>query len=96
MSTDAGNRDKVLKNTNINSVALKYKDIETMKRAERSKLVKGMDVVYIYLDRIDEASHTADDMVFSAGETAIKEIKNIIKIIGNEFGGTRIYDTADN
>lgn len=95
MSTDAGNRDKVLKNTNSNSVALKYKNIETMKRAERSKLVKGMDVVYIYHDRIDEASHTADDMVFSAGETAIKEIKNIIKIIRNEFGGTRIYVTAD-
>src|SRR5699024_5503371 len=95
MSTDAGNRDKVLKNTNSNSVALKYKDIETMKRAERSKLVKGIDVVYIYHDRIDEESHTADDMVFSASETAIKEIKNIIKIIHNEFGDTRIYVTAD-
>lgn len=55
MSTDAGNRDKVLKATNSNSVALKYKDIAPMKRAERSALVKGMDVVYIYHDKVDEA-----------------------------------------
>ena len=63
MSTDAGNRDKVLKATNSNSVALKYKDIAPMRRAERSALVKGMDVVYIYHDKVDEASHTSDSMV---------------------------------
>lgn len=45
MSTDASNQDKALKATNISSVALKYKDIAPMKRAERSALVKGMDVV---------------------------------------------------
>lgn len=35
-----------------------------MKRAERSALVKGMDVIYIYHDTIDEASHTSDTAVF--------------------------------
>lgn len=95
MSTDAGNRDKVLKATNINSVALKYKDIAPMKRAERSALVKGMDVVYIYHDKIDEASHTSDSMVFPACDEAIEEIKNMVRIIRNEFSGTRVYITAD-
>lgn len=95
MSTDAGNRDKVLKATNTNSVALKYKDIAPMKRAERSTLVKGMEVVYIYHDKIDEASHTSDSMVFPACDDAMEEIKNIIRIIRNEFGGTRVYITAD-
>ena len=95
MSTDAGNREKVLKATNNKSVALKYKDILPMKRAERSELVKGMEVVYIYHDRIDEASHTSDSMVFSACDDAIEEIKNIVRIIRNEFGGTRVYITAD-
>lgn len=95
MSTDAGNRDKVLKATNRNSVALKYGDITPMKRAERSALVKGMEVVYIYHDKVDEASHTSDKMVFSACDTAIDEIKNMVRIIRNEFGGTRIYITAD-
>ena len=95
MSTDAGNRDKVLKATNTNSVALKYKEIAPMKRAERSALVKGMEVVYIYHDKIDEASHTSDSMVFPACDDAMEEIKNIIRIIRNEFGGTRVYITAD-
>ncbi len=95
MSTDAGNRDKVLKTANAKSVALKYKDIAPMKRAERSALVKGMDVVYIYHDKIDEASHTSDSMVFPACDDAIEEIKNIVRIIRNEFGGTHVYVTAD-
>lgn len=95
MSTDAGNREKVLKAINENSVALKYKDIAPMKRAERSALVKGMDVVYIYHDKVDEASHTSDSMVFPACEAAIEEIKNIVRIIRNDFGGTRVYITAD-
>ena len=95
MSTEAGNRDKVLKTANGNSVALKYTDIAPMKRAERSALVKGMDVVYIYHDKVDEASHTSDSMVFPACDDAIEEIKNIVRIIRNEFSGTRVYITAD-
>ena len=95
MSTDAGNRDKVLKATNNNSVALKYKDIAPMKRAERSALVKGMEVVYIYHDKVDEVSHTSDSGIFPACDEAIEEIKNIVRIIRNEFGGTRVYITAD-
>ena len=95
MSTEAGNRDRVLKAANSNSVALKYTDIAPMKRAERSALVKGMDVVYIYHDKVDEASHTSDSMVFPACDDAIEEIKNIVRIIRNEFSGTRVYITAD-
>ena len=95
MSTDAFNRDKVLKEKNKNSVALKYKDIIPMKRIERMALVKGMEVVYIYHDRIDEASHTSDRLVFPSCDDAIEEIKNLVRIICNEFSGTRIYITSD-
>lgn len=95
VSTDAGYRDKILKIANKNSVALKYDSIIGMKRAERSALVKGMDVVYIYHDKVDEASHTSDAAVFPACDDAIAEIKNLVRIIVNEFGGTRICITAD-
>lgn len=95
VSTEMPNRDKVLKSAHGASVALQYKNIIKMKRADRQALVKGMDVVYIYHDKIDEASHTADNLVFPACEDAIAEIKNIVRIICNEFGGTRIYITAD-
>ena len=94
-STASGYRDKVLKAEVPASVALKYNDIIAMKRAERSALVKGMDVVYIYHDTIDEASHTSDTAVFAACDKAISEIKNLVRIIVNEFGGTKILITAD-
>lgn len=94
-STEMPNRDKVLKGAHSASVALQYKNINKMKRADRQALVKGMDVVYIYHDKIDEASHTADNLVFPACEDAIAEIKSLVRIICNEFGGTRIYITAD-
>lgn len=94
-STASTNRDKILKKENPASVALQYKNIIGMKRAERSALVKGMDVVYIYHDTIDEASHTSDTSVFPACEKAISELKNLVRIIVNEFGATRIMITAD-
>lgn len=93
--TESLNRDKLLKMAHSESVALQYKNIIGMKRAERNALVKGMDIVYIYHDKVDEASHTADYMVFPACDEAIVEIKNMIRIIVNEFGGTRILITAD-
>lgn len=74
-ATEAPQRDKILKATNPKSIALKYKNIIGMKRAERSALVRGMDVVYIYHDTIDDAGHTESSIFGACGE-AIDEIKN--------------------
>lgn len=93
--TEMPNRDKVLKAKHPASVALQYKNIIGLKRAARQALVKDMDVVYIYHDKIDEASHSSDSQVFSACEDAINELKHLVRIICNEFGGTRICITAD-
>ena len=96
MSTaGTANRDKILKAANENSVALQYSDIIGMKKAERSALVKGMEVVYIYHDTIDEASHHSDTAVFPACDKAIAELKNMVRIITNEFGGTNLIITSD-
>ena len=94
-STDAPNRDAVLKAANPKSIALKATDIISMKRSERSAKVRGMDVVYIYHDTIDAASHTDDKKVFPACEETIAELKNLVRIIVNEFTGTNILLTAD-
>ena len=94
-STDSNYRDKVLKAANPNSIAVKYNDIITAKRADRSAMVKGQEVVYIYHDTIDEASHTADTMVFPACDDAIVELKNLVRIIVNDFGATNIIITSD-
>lgn len=93
--TESNYRDKILKSHNAKSVAVKYNDIVAMKRAERSEIVKGKTVVYIYHDTIDEASHSSDTAVFLACEEAIAEIKNMIRIIVNDFGGTHVMITAD-
>ena len=93
-STEANNRDKLLKAAEEKSVALKYKDIIVMKRAKRQSLVKGMDVVYIYHDTIDEAGHFEKD-IFGACDEAIDELKNMVRIITNEFGGANILITSD-
>lgn len=93
-STEANNRDKLLKAANPASVALKYKDIIGMKRADRQALIKGMNVVYIYHDTIDEAGHL-ESSIFTACDTAIEELKNMVRIIANEWGGANIIITSD-
>ncbi|WP_273698069.1 BREX-1 system phosphatase PglZ type A [Selenomonas noxia] len=93
--TEAEDREKILRSAEPLSCALRYTSIIGMKRAERAALVKGMEVVYLYHDRIDEASHTSDAMVFPACTEAIAEILNLVRIIVNDFGGTRILITAD-
>lgn len=93
-STEAPSRDKILKTVDSASVALKYKDIIGMKRADRQALIKGMNVVYIYHDTIDEAGHL-ESTVFTACDTAITELKNMIRIIANEWGGANIIITSD-
>ena len=93
-STEAPNRDKLLKAADSASVALKYKDIIGMKRADRQSLIKGMNVVYIYHDTIDEAGHL-ESSIFTACDTAIEELKNMVRIIANEWGGANIIITSD-
>ena len=93
-STESGNRDKLLKAADSARVALKYKDIIGMKRVDRQALIKGMNVVYIYHDTIDEAGHL-ESSIFSACDTAIEELKNMVRIISNEWGGANIIITSD-
>ncbi len=96
-STEAPNRDNLLKAADPASVALKYKDIIGMKRAGRQARVKGMNVVYIYHDTIDEAGHLDSSIftAFTACDTAIEELKNMVRIIVNEWGGANVIITSD-
>ena len=94
--TDAGNRDKLLKYENPNSIALKYEELigSGITRAKRQERVRGMDVVYIYHDTIDNAGHSEKD-IFSACDRAIDELKNLVRVITSDFGGANILITSD-
>lgn len=93
-STEAGNREAVLKNRNKNSVVLKYENFITMNRAARMDAVRGSEVVYIYHDKIDLAGHQAHTGVFAACEESVNELKNLVKIIGADYA-TNIIITSD-
>ncbi|SEP83366.1 TIGR02687 family protein [Lachnospiraceae bacterium RM5] len=94
-STDSTYREKLLQQVNSESIVLKATDLVAMKRSERSDLVKGKEVVYIYHDTIDETSHTSEEKVFNACTETIDEIKNLVKIIVNDFSGVNIMITSD-
>ena len=94
-SSESINRENLLRASNPESIAVKAKDLMAASRAERSELVKGKDVVYIYHDTIDETSHTSETKVFNACEETISELVTLVRTIVNDFGGINIMITAD-
>lgn len=94
-STEAGARTAVLQSAQPRSVALRYRQIREARRAERQAMVQGQEVVYIYHDTIDAASHTDDTKVFPACSETIDELKALVRIIVNDFGGAHVIITAD-
>lgn len=94
-TSEMSDRDGILKDANPNSVAVKYKDLVLMKRDEKRNVIKGMDVVYIYHDTIDNTSHHDEQGVFAACDTAIEELKNLVKIITGELNGLNVIITSD-
>lgn len=94
-TTEMSDRDGILKAYNPNSVAIKYKDFIEMKTTDKREVIKGKEVVYIYHDTIDNASHSESIPVFTACKNAITEIKNLINIITSSLSGINIIVTSD-
>lgn len=94
-SSEMSDRDGILKSYSENSVALRYKDIISMKRDDRRAAVKGKDIIYIYHDTIDASSHNDESSVFDACEKAINEIKNLVNVICGELNGLNVIITSD-
>ena len=84
-------------NRKTDSVAVQYTDLLSMKQAERRQLIAGKNVVYIYHNAIDAIGDKAatETKVFSACETALDEINNLLRIVTNELSGTNVFITAD-
>lgn len=94
-STAASYRQKILQKYNPNSVVVSAKKLLEEKRDERKARVKGMEVVYIYHDVIDSYSHNDNPDTCDACQKTISEIKNLLRIIVNDFGGIHVVITAD-
>jgi hypothetical protein len=94
-STESTNRENLLKTARSASRAVQYNDFMNMTGDQRRAFVKGMDVIYIYHDKIDEASHASDSEVSKACNTTIKDIKDIVALITKVSDSAHILITAD-
>ena len=95
VSTDSNYRDKILKTANPKSLAVRYEEIIGLKQKEVRDLIAGMEVIYIYHDRVDASSHGNEADVFTACDTAIRELHGLVKKITGDMNGTHILITAD-
>ncbi len=98
MATDGTeNRNKLLNAAHKGDVAVTYKTLLSMTKAEHDALIGEAEVVYIYHNTIDAVGDKAstEDRVFEACEDAITEIKSLVRRITNTFKGTNILITAD-
>ena len=91
------NRGKVLNAAHTGNLAITYKTLLSMKQAERREAISNAQVVYIYHNAIDVVGDkpATEDQVFEACEQAIREIKNLVRMITNDMNGTHILITAD-
>ena len=93
--TEMGYREKLLKRRSADSKLFRFKEFSNMSGPERRDAVRGISVVYIYHDVIDDAGHSGNaSKVFGACDTAINELKKLVKDVVNCNIG-RIFITAD-
>ncbi|MBT3281605.1 BREX-1 system phosphatase PglZ type A [Candidatus Woesearchaeota archaeon] len=91
------NREKILQNKNNDSIAINYKELIRLTRQQTRDLFRGMNVVYIYHNKIDDVGDNAnsENEVFSACKNAIDEIKTLINDLTNSISLANIIVTAD-
>lgn len=94
---DLVSRNKVLLKRGKQAHSMSSKQFVDLKRQDRSNLLKDKEVVYLYHDVIDAVGdHLASEKdTFKACEEAIKELKNIVRIILNESLTNTVLITAD-
>ena len=68
-----------------------------MKKSDRSELIKGKKVVYIYHNTIDAIAEkpATQTKVFDACDDAISEITNLAGIIAGLRGSSEVIITSD-
>ena len=91
------NRQSVLLNYCIDSVAVSFNDLKDMKRPEYKETFEGKKLIYIYHNSIDARGDNAatEREVFDAVEKAFEDLRILIKNLINNLSATNIYITAD-
>ena len=93
-STEAPDREAVLHAACAESAAVDYFRFRQCNRAQRSELVKGKKVVYLYHNTIDRIGES-DGNVFEACTGAMDELMQLMRILTNELNAATVLITAD-
>lgn len=94
MSTEAASRERVLCAACSESVALDYTNFRRFNKTQRSEVIRGKRVVYIYHNTVDRMGESGGN-VQQACETAIDELTQLVRILANECSATHVLITAD-
>lgn len=89
------NRGKILKSAKPNSVVLDFEDFNKKPPKELKEIFSGLDVAYVYHDKIDSTGESNEEDVFDAVEKSINEITEKIKFIFNNTLAGNVIITSD-
>lgn len=94
ISTIAPNREKILQAENENSKVLNFDDFEKLSREKLKEMVSGVQILYVYHNRIDKTGENDENNVLSECDNAIAELKaKITELFRYNF--SNIIITAD-
>jgi uncharacterized protein (TIGR02687 family) len=90
------NRDKIIKETESDSIAIQYSDLEGKSEKVRREIFKNQ-VVYLYHDVIDATGDKkpSERRTFDAVEDAVNEIKRLVKSLHASMNVAKVLVTAD-
>ncbi|WP_054950404.1 BREX-1 system phosphatase PglZ type A [Numidum massiliense] len=91
------NRKQIVETKAKDSIVRHASDMLTMNKAARRETFKGKKLIYLYHDTIDAMGDKAATEIytFDAVEKAVDELYALVKMIGDDLGGTNVYITAD-
>ena len=90
-------RNNIL-NSYVNDVlAVSYEDVDKLKSREFKELMKGINLVYIYHNKIDAIGDNvpSENEVFNAAQETIKDLEVLIKTLRDQGNFAKIFITAD-
>lgn len=96
-TTGTENREKILKSYNPRSLAIQYNNLVILKQKELRELVKDVDILYVYHDKIDVigGAPKTERMVCQAAQETIDDLIKLIKRLIDNVNFSSFFITAD-
>ena len=92
---DLKGRQAVLRTANENHACISFDELKKLKKEDRRQAFTGRQVVYVYHDRVDRAGENSPDSVFTACETTITELFDMVRLLSTTANIQHFIITAD-